>query len=97
MKNLFLTQGISHITNIIEHTWKDTITGHLIRSSLEQLRLEIGSNAPILESDYSVYQDRILTQSWVQHSWEFMAQHNITFQDDTKTIPLVVYVPMMQF
>ena len=63
LKNLFLTQGISHIVNIIEHQWKSTITGHLITSGLEQLRLEIGLNIPILSSNYEHYQQWLLTQS----------------------------------
>lgn len=88
IKNIFLTQGISHITNLIEHTWKDTISGHLMRASLEQLRLEIGSNIPILQSDYVDYEDRILTTSWIQHTWSFMSQQQIQLNDNTPTIPL---------
>lgn len=88
IKNIFLTQGTSHVTNIVEHFWKQTIMGHLIKSSLEQLRLEIGTNISILNSNYEEYQHRILTESWVQQTWNFMSQYNITLEDDTTTVPL---------
>ena len=44
LKNPYLVQGIEHVKDICEHMWKDTLTGHLMKCNLEQLRLEIGEN-----------------------------------------------------
>ena len=73
LRNLYLTQGISHVNEIIEHTWKQSITGHFINISLEQLRLEIGVNINILMEDYSKYSSLKLTDSWILNTWRFMS------------------------
>lgn len=52
LKNLFLSQGISHIVRIVEHIWKDTVTGHFLHTNIEQLRLEIGMNIEIFNTKY---------------------------------------------
>ena len=87
IKNLFISQGLTHVNDLIEHVWKNTITGHLIISSLENLRLELGCNIPILASDYDKYEDLILTESWIQHTWRFMSQYDMQVYDDTRQIP----------
>ena len=85
----YITQGVEHIKDISEHLWKKTLTGKLLRCNLEQLRIEIGTNAPILQSNYKEYKTFLLTESFVQNSWEFMTEHNIKLEDDTFRIPLL--------
>ena len=87
LRNLYLTQGISHVCEIIEHMWKGSITGHLIKTSLEYLRLELGVNIHILKSNISKYSNLNLTQSWLLHTWTFMLEHNITLDIDAEKIP----------
>ena len=88
IKNLFITQGLAHVNDLIEHMWKDTITGHLIVTELHNLRLEVGSNIPILESNYEDFSDLILTESWLQHTWKFMSQHEMILDIETPKITL---------
>ena len=88
IKSLYLTQGLSHIADIIEHTWKQTITGHLIKVCLENLRIELGCNIPILESKYEDYDEIIMTESWIQSTWLFMSGNSIKLKDNTPFIPL---------
>ena len=85
---MFLVQGISHVSNIIEHTWKRTVTGHLITSSLEYLRLELGLNINILLSNYEEFSDLILTKSYIQHTWKFMSEYKIRYEDQTPYLKL---------
>ena len=82
----YITQGAMHVSDIIEHLWKKTVTGHFIRTILEYMRLEIGSNISILESDYYKYDDILLTKTWVQSTWQFMSDKKVTINDSTKTI-----------
>ena len=49
VKDLHLLQGIHHITDIVDHSYKKSITGHLIQDSLEHLKLELGMNGSIFE------------------------------------------------
>ncbi len=89
IKNLYLIQGLSHIYNIIEHTWKETITGHFINTSLQMLRLEIGENGPIFQKAYKDFEPHILTESWVQDTWRFASEQDLSFDDKTPNLPLL--------
>ncbi len=86
LNNLYLTQGISHVCEIIAHLWQETTTGHFIKSTLEHLRMEIGVNCSILESNYDYYKDIILTKSWIQSTWQFMSNNGIKLKDGTAII-----------
>lgn len=87
LKNIYLTQGISHVCEIIEHMWKKSITGHLLKTSLEHLRLELGVNIPILKSKINKYTQLSLTPSQLLHTWKFMSKNDITLNIDADTIP----------
>ena len=87
LKNLYMTQGLNHVCDIIEHTWKDSITGNFINVSLESLRLEIGTNDCILQSNISTFAEILLTHSWIRHTWQFMSENHITMDINTKTVP----------
>ena len=54
---------------------------------MEDLYLELGINIPILSSKYKVYQENLLTDSWVRYTWAFMLSHNTKLQDHTPTVP----------
>ena len=79
LKNIYLTQGISHVIDIIHHLWHNSLTGNLIVQSLEQLRMEVGVNGNLFEFNYDKYKAIILTESWVQFTWKFLSDYNITF------------------
>ena len=89
LNNPYILQGINHVCDISDHLWKDDMTGKLFRCNLEQLRIEIGDNKPILSSKIDKYQHYLLTPSLVRNTWEFMSSKNITLDDDTATIPLL--------
>ena len=82
LKNLYLMQGIHHVTDLIENVWKDSITGHFQMTSLEFLRLELGINCHLLNSDYDKFSALIITPSWIVNTWQFMSKHNITVDID---------------
>ena len=88
LKNLYYTQGIKHLNDIIEHKWRGTITGHMINSALEQLRLEIGCNINLLQEDMSLYKHLVLTESWIATTWGFLSEYNINIELDIEKIPL---------
>ena len=64
LQNPYVTQGVTHVKDIIENLWKQTTTGKLIKCNLEQLRIEIGDNNSILESNYKDYAPFLLTESY---------------------------------
>ena len=89
IKSPFILQGTDHVKDILEHLWKDSITGKLLRCNLEQLRIELGTNIDILNGNYSIFEPYILTESYISSTWKFMSDNNITLDDKTKKIPLL--------
>ena len=85
LKNIYLTQCISHVVNIVHHCWHQSITGHLIQQSLELLRLELGITGNFLNFNYDVYKPVILMESWVQFVWKFMSEYDIKLEFDIPT------------
>ena len=83
MKDVYLTQGINHIIDIIDHTWKKTLTGHFIKCSLECLRLETGLTGHLLSLDYYESSPFLLNESWIENTWQFLTDNSITLQDNT--------------
>ena len=87
LKDIYLTQGISHICELVEHVWKGSITSHLMQTSLEYLRLELGVNISIFNTGIDKYKHLNLTPSWILHTWTFMSENNITLDIDAPKIP----------
>ena len=76
--NIFLTQGISHICDMVTHSWQThSMTGDLINTCLEQLRLELGVGGNILSLNYDEYKHVLLTKSWVENTWKFISDYGI--------------------
>ena len=88
LNNPFITQGLSHVADVMDHQWKKTMTGHLITESLEHMRLEIGCNMDILMEKCEKYEALVLTKSWIQNTWQFMSQYGIQLDEKTPKIPL---------
>ena len=88
LKNLFLTQGIAHLSDIVSNLWSKTITGHLITQCLEHLRLEIGVSGNILQLDYYQHQPLILTSSWIENTWQFFTDFGIHLNPNITEIPM---------
>jgi hypothetical protein len=84
----YLLQGTSHIEDIISNLWKQNITGHLLTSNFEQLRIEVGENISLLETSISDVNDQLLMSSWVRDTWTFMDKFKVKLKDDTAIIDL---------
>ena len=89
VKNLYWTQGIHHVSDLVEHSWKSTITGHFIKCCLEALKMELGLTGNILNRDYEELKKALLTESWVTNTWQFMSQFNIKFERYPNDFPLL--------
>ena len=49
---------------------------------MEQLRLELGVSGNIFELDYHTFKDVILTKSWVEDTWKFVSEYNISLNPE---------------
>ena len=98
LKNPYLSRGVQHVRDIIEHTWKQTLTGSLMKSNLEQLRIELGCNIDIFESNCKIYDKILVTDSFLKQAWKFTPENSITFKYNTQKMQLlrVNDIPIME-
>jgi hypothetical protein len=87
IKHLFILQEIFQIKDIIFHTFNETLTGKLYRTSLELFFLELGVQTWPFTADEQVIA-ALTTPSPVQSSMIFMAQFHIHLKHSIR-IPLL--------
>jgi hypothetical protein len=76
-----------HIITCIQQTSCPTITGGLISTSLEQLRLEIGVPGFLTYYNYSEVES-LLTFCWLQDLWKFLDRFQIKLHDKAGQLSL---------
>ena len=80
--------GINYIQALLDHTWSKSVTGQLMRVSLENMKLELGLQGSVLNHDYSTY-NHLVTKCWMEHLWEFTSKHSIEIDDEVGEIDLL--------
>jgi hypothetical protein len=80
-------QGILHLQTCLSHATRPTITGQLIRASMEQARLELGLPGMLTDHSYQ-YVGRLLTDCWLKSVWCFCDQAGISFRDSLQPLRL---------
>jgi hypothetical protein len=76
IRHLYTTQGIEHLLAILRHATRPTLTGKLLRTTIEEMHLEIGVSESFLSysfADYAV----IATRSWISAIWKFLSESRI--------------------
>jgi len=74
--NLYHYQGTERISILNKHVDQDTITGKMLRTTIEAAKIEVGSCTHFLQLDYKVY-GTLLTDSWIKDVWKFACEHKI--------------------
>ena len=85
---LYTTQGIEHVTALLDHMWMETTTGKLLRNSIEYTKVELGLRGCIFNQDYKLY-GHLGVDTWIKHLWKFMYDSGIHIEDDTKDFQFV--------
>ena len=81
LHDLYSEQGISHIEILLTHGHhSQSITGKLIRGSIQQMKVKLGLPGALLHQDYSWYH-WLATGSWVKHAWLFLWENNMSIED----------------
>lgn len=84
--NLYAHQLANHIQKMLLFCQSTSLTGELIRTSMQQLKVELGANGPIFELPYKTY-GRLATRSWITTTWKDMQSNGISVIDSTPEIP----------
>ena len=78
--NLFVKQGTSKIAMLTEHLAMDSMTGDLLRCSIESAKIEIGVGQNIFELDFDWF-GFLSTDSIIKFIWQFAHRYNIRIKD----------------
>ena len=78
-------QQLLHLIALFEHTQQQTMTGQLLITSYEQLRLEMGTSRFMTDIQYKTMKDTV-TKTWITDLWEFVDQFQIQIRDDVRQI-----------
>jgi hypothetical protein len=85
--HLWYHQEILHLQALLEHTQRTAITGQLFTTSLEQLRLEMGTPGFLTDVSFKKMQ-AIVTESWLTDLWEFVDMFAIQIRDTEEKLVL---------
>jgi hypothetical protein len=63
--HLSAVQGFAQLQYLIGSLRTQDTTGDLYQMLLEYTQLECGTDTPILEADFTTYEQEILTNNWI--------------------------------
>ena len=86
LPDLYVTQGITHIQQILKFCRSQAITGTLLRCSMEELKVELGLPGPVLSKAFSAF-GILATDSWLKHTWKFLSSNDMAIEDVLEEIP----------
>ena len=85
--DLWCEQLATRIQHLVEHGLADNPTGHMIRTTIELLKIEIGLGTDLFSSD-AITWGPLTTDSWIQHTWIEAYSASIHLTDPTPNLML---------
>jgi hypothetical protein len=80
IRHLFTTQGVEHLIAILRHASHPSLTGKLLRVTMEEMQMETGLSRSFFSYSYQVY-GCLATRSWIAATWQFLSESSITLVD----------------
>jgi hypothetical protein len=81
----FSISSLRHLIAFLEHTQQQTMTGQLIITSYEQLRLEMGTTGFMTDFSYKTMKETV-TKTWITDLWGFLGKFQIQLRDDVRQL-----------
>ena len=82
IKSIFHEMMHRHIRAIITEGDRETITGYLLRSTIEQHHLETGWGGPLFEQPLDILEP-CTTNTWIRETWRYLCNNDLRLQDAT--------------
>ena len=86
LPHLYTTQLYQHILVLLRHGHTDSLTGNLLRASIETLRLEIGSVRHPLTLPWQKW-GSLATPTWLTSTWQMLSEQQLGVTDTTQHPP----------
>ena len=84
---VFTSQVIDHVEGILRHATQESLTGKLIRGSLEAAKVELGLPGPLFENNFKVV-GHLVTDCWIKDTWRELEQEQILIKEHTPSLQL---------
>ena len=84
----YIRQGVEHIKFILQQAESISISGKLLRFTVEGTKLETGLPGNLFQHDFNIY-GQLATNSWVKATWQFVWEYNILLEDSSPSLPLL--------
>lgn len=88
LHNLYTSMGIQRVQALVDNIWRDSTTGKLIRTSMDTMKVELGTQGSTFKLDYEIY-GHLATEHWVKHLWYFLFENEIEIGDQMDRSPLL--------
>ena len=83
----YVEQGIAQIKFLLTGGHICNLPGNLIRASLEQAQLEIGTSTPLLQAPFAVFGCLLTKNTWIGSVWQFVSKRGIEMRSESLTLP----------
>ena len=83
--NLYAIQITSHLEALLRHGPHNSITGKLIRESIEHCKVELGLPGSLFVQDYEK-NGHYLTDCWIKNVWKEAKENSISISETTPNI-----------
>jgi hypothetical protein len=85
VRDPYIVQGLTWIKTLLHHGERSTMTGELLRPSMDSLHLELGTGAPFFHDNFEVWSD-LATGCWLKDVWELQQEQALQVDH---TVPVV--------
>ena len=82
LHHLYHTQGFLQVEKLYKYLNTDTVTGKLLRVSLEASIIEVGIGRNLFAQDYIKFH-KLISEGWIKSIWKFSFEHKIHTIDKT--------------
>ena len=79
--DLYVKQGTTKLALLVEHLVASSITGDLLRCSIEAAKVELGIGRNLFELNFDIF-GPLCTTSAVKFIWQFAYEHRIIIKDN---------------
>ena len=81
-------QEFYHLIDFVNETTNRTLTGSLPKATCEELRIEIGSNLPLQDLDFSIF-GHLASDTLIKTIWRYCFLYDIGIPASPSFIPLM--------
>jgi hypothetical protein len=83
--HLYATMVVQHVQEMMTEAPQDSPTGQLIRTSIEQAKLELGLNGRLFDHNFKMV-GHLLTECWIKKVWKETSEYGIRIVKRTTSL-----------